>query len=343
MPTPLRILLVEDNPDDIELLLRELQRAGFAPDYVTVSSEAAYLDQLVRGFDLILADYTLPGFGAMQALEHLRNSQLDIPFIMVTGTVGEELAVECMKAGAADYLLKDRLGRLGPAIRQALQAKELREERRQAEREREDLLRREQQARKEAELQRAQVILAYDTTIAGWGRALDLKDEETAGHSQRVTDMTVRLARHMGMSEEELVHVRRGALLHDIGKMGVPDSVLLKPGKLDAAEWEVMKRHTTYGYELLLPISFLRPALAIPYCHHEKWDGSGYPQGLKGEEIPLPARIFAVVDVWDALGSDRPYRAAWSPEKIASYLQEEAGRHFDPAVVTAFFELLAEN
>jgi PAS domain S-box-containing protein len=185
------------------------------------------------------------------------------------------------------------------------------------------------------------LALAYDTTLAGWSRALDLRDEETEGHSQRVTEMTLLLAEAMGMSETELVHVRRGALLHDIGKMGIPDSILLKPGALDAEELEVMRRHPDYAYRLLSPIGYLRPSLDIPYCHHEKWDGSGYPRGLKGEEIPLAARIFAVVDVWDALSSDRPYRKAWPHEKVCEHIRSSAGSHFDPKVADVFLQLIA--
>ncbi len=143
----------------------------------------------------------------------------------------------------------------------------------------------------------------------------------------------------MGISENELEHVRRGALLHDIGKMGIPDSVLLKPGTLNEREWEIMRRHPEYAYNLLQPIEYLHPALDIPYCHHEKWDGSGYPRGLKGEAIPLVARIFAIVDVWDALLSDRPYRKAWSKEQAHKYLHDQAGKHFDPQVVSAFLEM----
>lgn len=180
---------------------------------------------------------------------------------------------------------------------------------------------------------------AYETTIEGWSRALDLRDKETEGHSRRVTEMTLLIARAMGMSEEELAHVRYGALLHDIGKMGVPDHILLKPGPLSEGEWEIMRRHPTYAYELLYPISYLHPALDIPYCHHEKWDGTGYPRGLKGEEIPLAARIFALVDVWDALLSDRPYRQAWSEEKATEYIREQTGEHFDPRVVELFLQM----
>ena len=185
--------------------------------------------------------------------------------------------------------------------------------------------------------------LAYDTTIEGWARALDLKDQETEGHSRRVTELAVQLAARLGMKGEDLVMVRRGALLHDIGKMGVPDSVLLKPGKLDPDEWEVMKSHTTLAYQLLSGIPFLRPALDIPYAHHERWDGTGYPRGLEGEEIPLAARLFAVVDVYDALTSDRPYRRAWSRAKALAHIRASAGTHFDPRVVEEFVAMMEER
>jgi len=191
-------------------------------------------------------------------------------------------------------------------------------------------------------LERANVELtqAYDLTLEGWAYALDLKDEETEGHSRRVTEMTLRIAREMGLTAEELAHIRRGALLHDIGKMGIPDAILLKPGSLTDEEWEIMRRHPVYAYQMLSRIDYLRPALDIPYCHHEKWDGTGYPRGLKGEEIPLAARIFAVVDAYDALTSDRPYRPAWPKEKALAYLREQAGRHFDPRVVEVFLQIL---
>lgn len=188
-----------------------------------------------------------------------------------------------------------------------------------------------------------QLLMAYDTTIEGWSRALDLRDKETEGHTQRVTTLTLQLARLIGVDENELIHMRRGALLHDIGKMGVPDQILLKPGPLTPEEWEIMRKHPIYAYELLLPIQFLKPALDIPYCHHEKWDGSGYPRGLSGESIPIAARIFAVIDVWDALSSDRPYRSAWSEPKVLDYIEDNSGSHFDPNVVRAFKNLVKNN
>jgi len=185
-----------------------------------------------------------------------------------------------------------------------------------------------------------ELVLAYDTTLEGWSQALDLRDKESENHSQRVTEMTLRLAQAMGLSGEELVHIRRGALLHDIGKMGIPDNILLKPDVLTEEEWVVIQRHPVYAYEWLSPITYLRLALDIPYCHHEKWDGSGYPRGLKGKAIPLAARIFAIVDVWDALHSDRPYRPAWPTEKVHEHIRSLSGTHFDPQVVEAFFKMM---
>ncbi|MBI4770134.1 MAG: HD domain-containing protein, partial [Chloroflexi bacterium] len=181
--------------------------------------------------------------------------------------------------------------------------------------------------------------LAYDATIEGWARALDLREHETERHTRRVTELTVQLAHAMGLDERQIEHIRRGALLHDMGKVGIPDSILLKPGSLTDEEWEIMRQHPQFAYDMLAPIAYLRPALDIPYCHHEKWDGTGYPRGLKGEEIPLAARIFAVADVWDALRSDRPYRPAWPEERVWEYVGEQAGKHFDPKVVDALLQL----
>ena len=189
----------------------------------------------------------------------------------------------------------------------------------------------------------AELALAYDTTLEGWSRAMDLRDEDTEGHTQRVAELTVRLAQAVGIGGPELIHIRYGALLHDIGKIGIPDRILLKPGPLSPEEWVVMRQHPVYAYQLLLPIPYLRPALDIPYCHHEKWDGTGYPRGLKSEQIPLAARLFAVVDVWDALCSNRPYRSAWSDEEVRAHIRSNSGSHFDPQVVEVFFKLKAKS
>ena len=188
-----------------------------------------------------------------------------------------------------------------------------------------------------------ELIAAYEATIEGWGRALDLRDQETEGHSRRVTDLAERLALALGLDEAALVPIRRGALLHDIGKMGVPDRILLKTDNLTPTEWRVMRRHPQDAHDMLAPIAFLRPALDIPYCHHEKWDGSGYPRGLRGPEIPLAARLFAVVDVWDALRSDRPYRPCWPEAKVLDHIRSLSGTHFDPHVVSVFLDLMANR
>lgn len=194
------------------------------------------------------------------------------------------------------------------------------------------------------DLQRSnlELALAYSRTIEGWSHALDLRDRETNDHTFRVTEMTLRLARLAGMSNGELMHLKHGALLHDIGKMGIPDAVLLKEDYLTKEEWDIMHKHPIYAYEMLSPIEYLRPALEIPYCHHEKWDGTGYPRGLAGEQIPLAARLFAVVDVWDALRSDRPYRKAWEEQKVRDYIRSQAGTHFDPNAVELFLRVMEE-
>lgn len=183
-----------------------------------------------------------------------------------------------------------------------------------------------------------QLSHTYEATLQGWAKALDLRDKETENHTQRVTRVTLRLAKLLHFPAEQLLSLRQGAMLHDIGKLGIPDNILLKPAPLTEAEWVIMKKHPVYAYEWLQPIPYLRPALAIPYCHHERWDGTGYPRGLKGEEIPLSARIFSVVDVWDALSSDRPYRKAWPKGKVFDYLKEHSGTHFDPQIVSLFLQ-----
>jgi len=184
---------------------------------------------------------------------------------------------------------------------------------------------------------------AYDATIEGWARAIELRDDETEGHSRRVVSIVLNLARKMGIKGRVLTHIRRGALLHDIGKMAIPDGILLNTGKLSNEEWVIMKKHPIYAHDMLSPIDYLLPALEIPYCHHERWDGSGYPRGLAGEDIPFAARIFAVVDVWDALQSDRPYRKAWSEKRAIQYLKNQSGKEFDPHVVSEFLELIGKS
>ena len=329
----LRILMLEDLDTDVELIQRELQRGGIRFVAKVVDTEKDFYEGL-HNFSptLILSDFSLPTFNGLSALAIAIKESVQSPFIFVSGTMGEEIAIESLKKGATDYVLKQRLSRLVPSVQRAMREAEERAERQRSEEENKKL-------HTDLEHSHAELLHTYDTTLEGWSRFLDLRDKGTAGHSLRVKDLTIRFARTLGFSEDELLHIGRGALLHDIGKMGIPDNVLLKPGPLDAEEQAIMHRHPVYAYEMLSPIAYLRPALDIPYGHHEKWDGSGYPRGLKGEEIPLAVRIFSIVDIWDALRSDRPYHMAWPKEKVCSYLQSLAGTHLDPTIVNAFLKM----
>jgi putative nucleotidyltransferase with HDIG domain len=329
----LRILMLEDEAMDTELIQRELQKGGIHFVSKIVHTEKAFREEIHRfSPTLILSDFSLPSFDGLSALAIAKKERPHAPFIFVSGTMGEEVAIETLKNGATDYVLKHRLSRLVPSVQRALREMKERTERQHAE---------EKITKLNIDLEHShkELILTYDATLEGWSRALDLRDKGTEGHSLRVRELTVRLARQMGFSEEDLVHIGRGALLHDIGKMGIPDSILLKPGPLTSEEMAIMRLHPDYAQEMLSPIVYLRPALEIPYCHHEKWDGTGYPRGLKGTKIPLAVRIFSVVDVWDALRSDRPYHDAWPVEKVREHIRSLAGTHFDPDVVDAVLKM----
>lgn len=196
---------------------------------------------------------------------------------------------------------------------------------------------------KEIQRSNMELNLAYDSTIEGLSRAMDLRDKRTEEHARRVTESTIGLAVRLGVGGSDLVHIRRGAILHDIGKVAIPDEILFKPGPLAEEEWEIMRRHPTIAVDLLSPVTYLAPALDIPHWHHEKWDGTGYPDGLKGNQIPFPARLFALVDVYDALISDRPYRSAWSKRDAVAYIESQSGKHFDPKIVPEFMDLIRKN
>ncbi|MBI5964584.1 MAG: response regulator [Chloroflexi bacterium] len=497
MSSSIRILYVDDSSLDRELVCDTLEKENGGFEVVVAASRADFETALANGeFDLILSDFNILGFEGLQVLEAVHLKDANLPVVIVTGTGSEEIAVEAMKRGAADYVIKtpSHIQRLPQTIHAALERKHLQEERRRAEERirrqvnyltalqdidrtiasafgaqlslkaliskatsllavdaaavvlvnfstntlqytategfRTDLSKaanikskdgyasrvaleqrivkipnpmnnpdndflteffkedgfvnyhgapliikgkvigvlevfhrsyskRDQEwldflnalagqaaiAIHNAELfdrlqhSNDELIQAYNATIEGWSRAMDLRDRETEGHTQRVTDMALRLAALMGFDDKEQLHIRRGALLHDIGKLGVPDSILLKPGTLTDEERAIIRKHPAYAYEMLSSVEYLKPALDIPYCHHEKWDGTGYPRGLKGEEIPLTARIFTIVDVWDALRSDRPYRESWSREKVLDYIRAESGKQFDPQVVESFLLL----
>lgn len=324
------ILIVDDDQNSRLILKALLKPQGYHLHFATSGIEA--LEQASEHSpDLILLDVMMPGLDGFMVCQLLRSNPetAEVPIIMVTALEDRDSRFKGIEAGADDFLTKpiDRL-ELGARVRTITRINRYRlllDERRRSE---------EQAHRTTHELEHA-----YDTTLEGWARALDLRDKETEGHSRRVTEITVRLARAMGVCEENITHMRRGALLHDIGKLGIPDAILLKPGPLTDEEWAIMRKHPVYAYELLSPIPFLHAALDIPYSHHEKWDGTGYPLGLAGEDIPLAARIFAVVDVWDALSNDRPYRAAFPKDQVREHLQAIAGSHLDPNIVHVFLRL----
>jgi putative two-component system response regulator len=333
-----RVLIVDDTPDVLRLLAQILETDGCQVLQAPNGKIALQIAERAAP-DLILLDIQMPEMDGYETCEQLKGTEKleGIPVIFVSG-LGETLdKVKAFQLGAVDYITKPfQEEELLARVRTHLRLRELTEhlETRVKERTQELAL-----ANQQLQHYNQELNLAYDLTLEGWAKALELRDPETKDHSQQVIDLTLQLSRVLGISDEDFVHVYRGALLHDIGKMGIPDSILLKPGALSDDEWEIMKQHPVYAYDMLSSITYLHRALEIPYCHHEKWDGSGYPRGLESEQIPLSARIFALVDNWDALRSDRPYRKAWSREKALDYIREKRGSHFDPRVVDAFVEL----
>jgi putative two-component system response regulator len=322
------ILIVDDEPAGRETLESILEPEGYYLVLAENGFQAIEQAKVIRP-DVILLDVMMPGMNGFEVCRRIRNEKelAEVPILFLTALDDRQSLLNGLEAGADDFISK-------PVDRHELRARLLGITRL-------NRYRKLMTERKNLEDAHKKLLYAYDETIEGWSRAMDLRDQETEGHSQRVTDLTIKLAQTFGIPREELTHVRRGALLHDMGKLGIPDSILLKPGKLNEEEWEFMRRHPQLAYNMLNPIEYLRPAMDIPYCHHEKWDGTGYPRGLKGEEIPLTARLFAVVDVWDALTSDRPYRLAWEREKVLEYIQEQSGKHFDPQAVKGFLQIIS--
>lgn len=323
------VLIVDDEYISRETLQSVLEGEGYELEMAENGFQAIEKARELLP-DVILLDVMMPGMTGFEVCQRIRSDPqiAEIPIIILTALDDRESLLNALKAGADDFISK-------PFDRYELRARLLGITR---------LNRYQKLLQERAKLREAnaQLLNAYEATIEGLSHALDLRDRETEGHSRRVTDLTVKLARALNMSEEEILHMRRGSLLHDMGKIGIPDSILHKPDELTEQEWVIMRRHPQFAYDMLEPIEYLRPALEIPYCHHEKWDGSGYPRGLKGEEIPLAARLFAVADVWDALTSNRPYRPAWTDEQALDYIREQSGRHFDPQVVELFFRLIEE-
>ncbi|WP_346356006.1 HD domain-containing phosphohydrolase [Azotosporobacter soli] len=335
-----QILIIEDLEDDMLLLLRTLRQGGYAVDYGWVDDEASLRSALTRDWDIVISDFSMPSFDGMDALRIVREHDDTLPFILLSGAIGEDDAVQAMKSGANDYIMKGNKARLLPAVEREIREARDRRRHRQLE---ESFLSQERLAAQALQKAYHDLAEAYDSTLLGWALAVQLRDQDTGIHSQQVTTMTLELAAALDYPAEEMIHLKRGALLHDIGKLGIPDAILLKQGPLNDEEWLIMKKHPVYAYEWLQSIEYLQPALAIPYSHHERWDGSGYPQGLRGEDIPLAARIFAVVDVWEALCTDRPYRKAWSAEKAKAHIAQNSGTHFDPKIVERFLSLLAST
>ena len=321
------ILIVDDEPFGRETLESILEPEGY--DLVMAENGYQAIEKaLAVQPDVILLDVMMPGMNGFEVCRRIRSEKqlAEIPILFLTALDDRQSLLSGLEAGADEFISK-------PFDRYELRARLLGITRL-------NRFHKLSEERSNLEQAHAELKAAYEATIEGWSRAMDLRDRETEGHTQRVTQLTLKLAEAAGMEYNELVHIRRGALLHDMGKLGVPDAILLKPDKLTDDEWAFMRRHPQLAYDMLHPIEYLRPALDIPFCHHEKWDGSGYPRKLKGNEIPLAARIFAIVDVWDAVTSDRPYRPAWQKEVALLYLQEQSGKHFDPQVVELFFKII---
>jgi len=321
------ILIVDDEPAGRQTLESILDGQGYHLEMAENGPQA--LERANRLLpDVILLDVMMPGMDGFEVCRRIRNTPAlaEIPIIMLTALDDRQSFLSGLESGADDYITK-------PYDRHELRARLLGITRLNRYRKLLD-------DRASVDEAHAQLLSAYDATIEGWSRAMDLRDNETEGHTQRVTALIEKIARLAGVNSDELVNIRRGALLHDIGKIGVPDAILHKPDKLTDDEWVIMRQHPQFAYDMIQPIEYLRPALDIPYCHHEKWDGSGYPRRLKGEEIPLSARLFAIIDVWDAVTSDRPYRLAWDKEKALGYIKEQTNKHFDPRVVELFFKMM---
>jgi putative nucleotidyltransferase with HDIG domain len=332
-----RILIVDDEDSIREVVSSMLSSSGFACTQAQSGREALALLQSGEEFELMLSDMMMPVMDGEALLAATKERFPDIPVVMVTAMHDISIALNAIRNGAYDYLLKpfDR-EQLLATVRRALENRRLKLENRKYQTELESLVtaRTEQVRQALASLERS-----YDITLEALGNALDLKDAETEGHSKRVTAFTIAIARAMGISGDQIRVIARGAFLHDIGKMAIPDAILRKPGALDPEEVAIMREHAYRGYQILRRIPFLTEASEIVYAHQEKFDGTGYPRGLKGEQIPLGARIFSVADTLDAMTSNRPYRAAQPLSAARTEIDKWAGRQFDPQVVKVFLEM----
>ncbi|MBI9044369.1 MAG: response regulator [Anaerolineaceae bacterium] len=336
------VLIVDDRAPNLHILSSMLSENGYKVR-PALNGELALKVAKKTIPDIILLDIQMPGMDGYQVCEALKadESTQDIPVIFISALDDVLDKVRAFEVGGLDYVTKPfQLEEVLSRVQTHLKIRKLQKDLEIANHEYKELNEVLEEKVKERTWDLEQ---AYRTTIEGWALALELRDYETKGHSQRVVKMTEDICKILGIEGEDLTVIRRGAILHDIGKMGIPDSILLKPGSLTEDEWNIMKRHPVYAREMLKPIDFLAASIDIPYYHHEKWDGSGYPEGLKGEEIPLMARIFSIVDVYDALVSDRPYRKALSNEIVLSIIKDDSGKHFDPKIVEVFLDILEKD
>ncbi|MDT4895106.1 MAG: cyclic di-GMP phosphodiesterase [Acidobacteriota bacterium] len=334
-----RVLVVDDEPDIRDILCDLL---SFDYDCAAVSSAEDALDRLVvEKIDLIISDITMGGMSGLEMIPHVLSLSPQTVVVMISGMQTIESAIEALRVGAFDYIMKPfDLRQVESAVKRALEHYELREAKRRYENHLEELV-----EQRTIELDRALRSLedAYRSTLKALTAALETRDAETHGHSERVLTFSLRLGRELGLDKAQMTALEFGALLHDIGKIGVPDAILRKPAKLDEAEWAKMREHPLHGQAILREIEFLEGAARVVAQHHERWDGSGYPLGLRGREIDLNARIFAVADAFDAMISDRVYRRGRSYEVAAAELDAWAGRQFDPHVVEAFHRVPRED
>ncbi|HEX4823724.1 MAG TPA: HD domain-containing phosphohydrolase [Candidatus Polarisedimenticolaceae bacterium] len=329
MTRPAHIVVTDDEPSIRDVLAEGLTSFGYE---VRQAGSAGEAFELVRagGVDLVLSDIDMPGESGLSLLKRIKERDPDVDVVMVTGVVDLDVAIGAIRQGAADYVGKPfNLEEVQIVVERTLEKRRLIKENREYQ----------QTLERKVEERTRELEESYESTLEAMITALDFRDNETMGHSRRVVEYAVIVARTMGVGEPELTWIRRGAILHDVGKIGVSDAILLKPGKLDAAEWEEMKRHPEMGYRMLKHIRFLAPALDIVHCHQERFDGTGYPRSLRGDAIPLGARIFAAVDTFDAMTSDRPYRAALSIQAARDEIRKFSGTQFDPEVASAFLSI----
>jgi len=343
MREPIHILIVDDDSAMRDLLSEGLAESGYLCE--TAGDGAEGLRRIVEtGYELVVSDIDMPQVDGVRLLQEVKRLRPDTEIIMLTGIVDAEIAVRSMRMGACDYLTKPfKLADVRITVERALEKRRLLLENRAYQRTLEQRVqqRTAQLLRKTREIEELFNRLkgAYETTLEALATALDARDTETLGHSQRVASYTVDVARRMGVVDPELTEIYRGALLHDVGKIGVPDAILRKPGTLTAEEWVEMRKHPEIGYRMLKGIGFLETARRIVLSHQERYDGTGYPHALRGGAIPLGARIFAVVDTFDAMTSDRPYRKALPYEAARAEIEKFSGSQFDPQVVRAFLQM----